>query len=57
MGYAAAKMAFENPNYKDGNYGVGCGATVGKIAGMDTCMKTGIGSHVIKVGELMVGQL
>ena len=55
MGYAAAKMAFENPNYRDGNYGVGCGATVGKIAGMDTCMKTGIGSHVIKVGELMVG--
>ena len=29
MGYAAAKAAFETPNYKDGNYGAGCGASVG----------------------------
>lgn len=34
MGYGAAKLAFESPNYKDGNYGAGCGASVGKIAGM-----------------------
>ena len=38
MGYEAARIAFEAPNYRDGNYGVGCGATVGKIAGMDTCI-------------------
>ena len=44
MGYEAAKKAFEDPNYRDGNYGVGCGATVGKLAGMDYCMKSGIGS-------------
>lgn len=55
MGYQAAKNAFENPNYRDGNYGVGCGATVGKIAGMETCMKTGIGSYAVQIGELQVG--
>ncbi len=57
MGYEAAKNAFENPNYRDGNYGVGCGATVGKIAGMETCMKTGVGSYAVQVGELQVGAI
>ncbi len=55
MGYEAARRAFEEPNYRDGNYGVGCGATVGKIAGMETCMKTGIGSYAIRIGELQIG--
>ena len=55
MGYEAARCALEEPNYRDGNYGVGCGATVGKIAGMDTCMKTGIGSYAVQIGELKVG--
>ena len=55
MGYEAAKNAFENPNYRDGNYGVGCGATVGKIAGMETCMKSGVGSYAIQIGELQIG--
>lgn len=40
MGYEAAKLAMESPNYRDGNYGAGCGASVGKIAGMDTAMRT-----------------
>ena len=55
MGYAAAKQAMEAPNYRDGNYGAGCGCTVGKIAGMATCMKTGIGSFAVQNGELKVG--
>ena len=55
MGYEAARLAMEAPNYKDGNYGAGCGATVGKIAGMDRCMKTGIGSYALQVGDLQVG--
>lgn len=55
MGYEAARTAMESPNYKDGNYGAGCGATVGKIAGMDTCMKTGIGSYAIRIGDLKIG--
>ena len=55
MGYEAAVHALEDPNYRDGNYGAGCGATVGKIAGMETCMKTGIGSYAVRLGELQVG--
>ena len=57
MGYKAAKAAMEAPNYRDGNYGVGCGATVGKIGGMETCMKTGIGSYAVQIGELQIGAL
>ena len=34
MGYEAAKRALEAPNYRDGSFGAGCGATVGKIGGM-----------------------
>ena len=43
MGYEACANA-QKGNYRDGNYGAGCGATVGKIASMDFCMKSGIGS-------------
>ncbi len=55
MGYEAARLAFEAPNYRDGNFGAGCGASVGKIAGMDYAMKTGIGSYAVQVGELKIG--
>lgn len=55
MGYLAAKQALESPNYKDGNFGAGCGATVGKIAGMNTCMKTGIGSYAMQLGDFQIG--
>ena len=54
MGYEAARLAFEAPNYRDGNYGAGCGATVGKFGGMETCMKSGIGSYAIQIGDLQV---
>lgn len=57
MGYEAARLAFEDPNYRDGNFGAGCGATVGKTAGMDYCMKTGIGSYAVQIGELQVGAI
>ena len=57
MGYEAARHALEAPNYRDGNYGAGCGATVGKIGGMETCMKTGIGSFALQIGELKIGAL
>ena len=55
MGYEAARLAMEAPNYRDGNYGAGCGASVGKIAGMDCAMKTGIGSYAVQIGDLQVG--
>lgn len=57
MGYEAARRAFESPNYRDGNYGAGCGASVGKIAGMETCMKTGIGSYAVQIGSLRIGAM
>ena len=57
MGYLAAKNAMETPNYRDGNYGAGCGATVGKIRGMDCCMKTGIGSFALENGNVRIGAL
>ena len=57
MGCEAARLAFESPNYRDGNYGVGCGASVGKIAGMGTAMKTGIGSYAVQIGDLKVGAI
>lgn len=57
MGYAAAKAAFESPNYKDGNYGAGCGASVGKAGGMETAMKTGVGSYAVQIGDLKLGAI
>ena len=55
MGYEATRLAFEAPNYRDGNFGAGCGATVGKLCGMERCMKTGIGSFAVQLGELKIG--
>lgn len=55
MGYEAAKNALENPNYRDGNYGAGTGCTVGKITGMENCMKTGIGSYAVETDGLKIG--
>lgn len=54
MGYRACKNA-EKSNYKDGNYGAGCGATVGKLMGKNFAMKSGIGSYAMQVGKLKVG--
>ena len=54
-GYAAAQAALSGGNYRDGNYGAGCGATVGKWLGMDACMKSGIGSYAVQIGDLKLG--
>jgi L-aminopeptidase/D-esterase-like protein len=56
MGYEAC-VCSEQGNYQDGNYGAGTGATVGKFYGMDYCMKSGIGSYAVQVGELKVGAI
>ena len=55
MGRAAAKCALEAPNYRDGSFGAGCGATVGKLRGMEYCMKSGMGSFAVELGELKIG--
>lgn len=54
MGYEACENA-EKGNYRDGNFGAGTGATVGKFYGKDFCMKSGIGSYAVQIGELKVG--
>lgn len=59
MGYMAASTAFETEkgNYKDGNHGCGCGATVGKLLGMERCTKSGVGSFAVQLGDLKVGAI
>lgn len=47
MGYKACLNASET-ELKQGNYGAGCGATVGKIKGLNYVTKGGIGSCSIK---------
>ena len=54
MGYAACMNSENGGNYRNGNYGAGCGATVGKFAGMEFCMKSGIGSYAVQIGELQI---
>lgn len=54
MAYEACVNA-ETGNYCDGNHGAGTGATVGKLLGMEHCMKSGIGSYAVQVGNLQVG--
>lgn len=54
MAYAACEGAAAG-NYRDGNYGAGTGATVGKLLGMERCMKSGVGSYAVQIGDLKVG--
>ncbi|MTI68024.1 MAG: P1 family peptidase [Firmicutes bacterium] len=56
MGYKACLNAKENEN-RQGNIGVGLGATVGKILGPEKAMKSGLGSASIKLGDLIVSAL
>lgn len=54
MGYAACEAA-ESNHYRDGNFGAGTGATVGKLCGMEYCMNSGIGSYAVQLGDLKIG--
>ena len=56
MGYQAC-LNSEKDNYKDGCFGVGTGATVGKFFGLDRCMKSGVGSYAVQIGDLKIGAL
>ena len=53
MGYKACLNASET-ELKQGNYGAGCGATVGKIKGLNYVTKGGIGSCSIKLDNGIV---
>ena len=56
MGYEACKGAYKN-NYQDGNFGAGTGASVGKLGDKFLCMKGGIGSYAVQIGDLKVGAI
>lgn len=57
MGYKAAKNAVVGP-FANGNTGAGYGATVGKLAGPQFCMKGGLGSASIAAKEgIVVGAI
>lgn len=51
----AARAAFRNP--AEGCVGAGTGATVGKLLGADTMMKSGIGIYAVQSGALKIGAL
>ena len=53
MGYKACLNASET-ELKQGNYGAGCGSTVGKVKGAEFAMKGGIGSYSIKLDNGIV---
>lgn len=57
MGYECAKKAFTTHTNKWGNVGAGCGASVGKLKGMNYAMKAGIGSYAIAIGALKIGAI
>lgn len=50
MGYEAC-LNLSSEVLKQGNYGAGCGATVGKIKGPEYVTKSGIGSYSIKLNN------
>lgn len=57
MGYEAAKRA-KVGSFPLGNYGAGCGAAVGKLAGFEHSMKGGLGSASITLKNgLVIGAL
>ncbi|MCF8565322.1 P1 family peptidase [Alicyclobacillus tolerans] len=57
MGYRAAQAASSSPVLQ-GNFGAGTGATVGKMAGFDRAMKSGLGSAAISLPNgLVIGAM
>lgn len=54
MGYRACELAVTEVSV--GNVGAGCGATVGKVLGMERAMKAGLGTASVKLPDgLVVG--
>lgn len=52
-----ACLAAEKNCPTEGNVGAGCGATVGKVGGAETCMNSGLGLYAVQLGELKVGAI
>lgn len=56
MGYEACVDSEKNL-VRHGNVGAGMGATVGKLHGNDSSMKSGLGTYALQVGSLQVGAI
>jgi len=56
MGYAACVNAGVS-GCAEGSVGAGTGATVGKILGMERCMKSGLGLYGLRTGDLEIGAM
>lgn len=54
MAYEACKNSEIN-RPQSGNFGCGCGATVGKLLGMEYAQKSGLGIYAVQLGELKIG--
>ncbi|WP_304960485.1 P1 family peptidase [Thomasclavelia cocleata] len=57
MGYQACLNSETNESIKEGNYGAGCGASVGKIMGPQYAMKGGIGTSAVQIDNIQVGAI
>ncbi len=55
MGFEACVNSEDRSLFRRGNYGAGTGATVGKYAGAERMMKSGLGAYAVAAGELMCG--
>lgn len=55
-GYKACLNAQKNEDL-EGNIGAGTGASIGKFWGAEYCMKSGLGSYAVEVGNLKLGAL
>ncbi len=56
-GQAACVAAFDQATtapLAEGNVGAGCGASVGKLLGLDRAMKSGLGVYGLRLGDLTV---
>ncbi len=56
MGYKAC-LDSENNIIKEGSFGAGTGAAVGKLYGMEQSQKSGLGVYAVQVGELKIGAI
>jgi L-aminopeptidase/D-esterase-like protein len=56
MGYRAATTASSEPP-AEGNVGAGAGASVGKIFGLKSAMKSGIGTASMNISGLVIGAI
>jgi len=56
MGYQACINSEKN-SIQEGNYGAGCGASVGKILGPQYAMKGGLGTYALDLEGIQVGAI